>query len=172
MLSYVLLNNWPILPDYLYIYLSLPPVTSSRLHVGAFKFSNQPVVESTIAMKVRLTLFIMIGPTGCCCLIDLIYSPIKSICKKSHSFSSAMFLGCSCPWRVFLYLNRWHILHCLAYSYTCVTRPFQKYTYQKNSQVYYHQGGSDRNGTNLAHICIASATLIFFYHIRLSQHHQ
>ena len=37
------------------------------------------------------------------------------------------------------------------------------------SQVYYHLGGLDRNGTNLEHVWADFAVRIFFYNIRLSR---
>ena len=70
---HVLLNRWITLADDLYIYSSLTVVSSSRLKVSISKITNQPVAGSIIVLQVRPTLFIMIAPPVCCCLIELIY---------------------------------------------------------------------------------------------------
>ena len=76
--KHVLLNRWLTLVDNLSMYPSLPDVTPSRSNVGILKISNQPVAGSVIVIQVRQTLFQMIAPPGCCCLIDLLYGPIRS----------------------------------------------------------------------------------------------
>ena len=94
---YVVLNNCIILIDYLSIYWSLSPVTSSRSYVSILKISDQPIAGSIIIIQERITLFPMIVPPGFCCLIYLLYVPISYTCTESHGFSSAMFLGGRCP---------------------------------------------------------------------------
>ena len=73
----MLLNSCLTLADGLYIYSSLPLVASLRSNVGILKISNQPVEGSIIFMKVRLEFLRMIALPGCCCLIDLLYVPIR-----------------------------------------------------------------------------------------------
>ena len=92
-----LFKNWLTLEDGLSMYSSLPAVTSLMLNVSISMISNQLVEGLIIFMEFRLTLFQIIAPPGCCCLIDLLYGPINSTCTESHSFSSATFLGGRCP---------------------------------------------------------------------------
>ena len=91
--SHVLLIISITQEDDLSMYSSLPAVTSSWSNVGILKISNQPMVRSIIFMQVRLALSWMAMLHGCCCLIDLIYLPIRYTCTESHGFSSAIFLG-------------------------------------------------------------------------------
>ena len=84
-------------------------------------------------------------------------------------FQFCVVFGLQTSINILSFLNCWHILHGLAYISTCVKRPFQQHVFQKKQQFYYYQGGIDRNGTNIAHVCIDFVVLIFFYHSRLSQ---
>ena len=90
--SHVLLNIWITLADYLSMYSSLPAVASSRSNIGISTTSNQPVTGSIIVIQVRLSSFCMIAPPGFCCLVDLLYVPIRSTFTKSHGCSSLIFL--------------------------------------------------------------------------------
>ena len=94
---HVLLNSWLTLADYLYMYSSLPIVTSLRSNVGISKISNQPVAGSIIGMQVRLAFLQIIAPPGFYFLVYLLYRPIRSTCTDSHFFNSAIFLGGRCP---------------------------------------------------------------------------
>ena len=103
--SHVLLNKWLTLEDYLYMYSSLPPVTSSRSNIGISKILIRPVAGSIILIQVRLTFFQTTDPHECCCIIYLLYVPIRYICTKYHGFSSEILLGGRCPKIAFLFLN-------------------------------------------------------------------
>ena len=130
LISPSLINNWITLVDYLSMYSSFIHITSSILNVKILTISNQPVSGFTVVIQMRLTYFLIISPPGWCCLIELIYGPIKTIYIISHGFRSAMILGGRCLWRVFLLLNCWYILHDLAYRSACVKRPFRYHTYR------------------------------------------
>ena len=93
LLIHVLLNNWLTMADDLLIYSPLPPVTSSWSYVSTLMISTPPVAGSIIVMQVRLTVLLIIAPPGWCCLIDLLYGPIRSTCTVSHGFTSEMLLG-------------------------------------------------------------------------------
>ena len=95
--SHVLLNIWLTLEDDLSMYSSLPSASSSRSNIDILKISNQPVLGSTIVIQVRLELFRMTVLPRWCCLIDLLYGPIRSTCTVSHHFSSAIFPVGWCP---------------------------------------------------------------------------
>ena len=71
---HVLLNNWLTLADDLSVYSLLPVIFSSRSYVGISTISNQPVARSIIVLQVILTLFLMIAPPVCCCIINLLYA--------------------------------------------------------------------------------------------------
>ena len=95
--NHVLLNIWITLADNLSMYSLFTLDTSLRSNQGNLIISNQPVVGSTIFRQARLTPFLMIVPPGCCCLIDLEYGPIRSICIEYHSFDAAIIMGGSYP---------------------------------------------------------------------------
>ena len=92
LIIHLLLNNWLTLQNDSSMHSSLPPVTSSMLYVGIPEISHRPVAGLIISMQVRITLFLMIVPPGCCCLIYLVYEPIGYTCTKSHDFMSAILL--------------------------------------------------------------------------------
>ena len=50
-----------------------------------------------------------------------------------------------------------------------ITRPFNNISLGLFSQIYYHQGGLDKNGSNISHVCADFASHIFFYNSILSQ---
>ena len=93
----VFFNTWIALADNLSMYSIFPLDTSLKSKQGNLIISNQPVVGSTIFRQARLTPFLMIVPPGCCCLIDLEYGPIRSICIEYHSFDAAIIMGGSYP---------------------------------------------------------------------------
>ena len=69
----LLFKNRINLSDDIYMHSSLPVVSSSRSYVGISTISNNPVVGFIIVLQVRPTLFLMIAPHVCCCLIDFLY---------------------------------------------------------------------------------------------------
>ena len=90
--SHVLLT----LADDLSMNSLLPDVTSSRLNFRILTILNQTVAGSIIIVQVIISLFRMIVLSGCCCIIDLLYEPIRSTCTEYNGFSSEIFLGGKC----------------------------------------------------------------------------
>ena len=90
--SHVLLNDRLTLADELSTYSSLSKVTSLKSKVGTFSISKQTIADFTIVIWVILTLFLLIAPPSWCCLIGILYGPIRSTCIVSHVFSYTMFL--------------------------------------------------------------------------------
>ena len=91
---------------------------------GTLTILNQAVAGSIIVMQNRIKYFLMIMPPCCCFIIDSEYVPIWFICIQFHIFNGSKILVSRCPYRVFLFLNCWHLLHILTYSSACVKREF------------------------------------------------
>ena len=77
---------WLTLSEDLSMYYSFPATTSSNSKQGTSVISNQTVADYIIIIQLSLTLFWSIVPPGCCCIIDLVYALIRSICWESISF--------------------------------------------------------------------------------------
>ena len=134
--------------------------------------SNHPVSGSIISMQARLTPFLMIAPPGCCCIntwymyLTGLYELNPTALAIQLSWVSDIHEESFSHWNVDISCKSWYTY--LLAQQGLSTRILPRLC----AQFYFHRGGCNRYGTNLAHVCVAFTARISWCHSRLTWHYQ